>query len=195
VMMLYSEYKFGWDNRQSGYFLSVVNIFRTLATVALLPFAIFIYRRCASPRGSPHGSDNYLDIFLIRLSVGSDIIGFLGYAVSPNGFLFTLCGALASLGAIGLTTSEASLTKHVVPERTGELFGCLGLLQAMARIVGPTVANLTYSLTVGWMPEFVFYGVAVCFVAAGVASIFFKPQVELPDREGGQANHHGGHHH
>jgi hypothetical protein len=41
----------------------------------------------------------------------------------------------------------------------------------MARIVAPTVANLTYSRTVDSVPQLVFLGIAACFFAAGVASV------------------------
>jgi len=45
----------------------------------------------------------------------------------------------------------------------------------MARIVAPTVANLTYSRTVDSVPQLVFLGIAACFFAAGVASVFARP--------------------
>src|SRR5262249_1632418 len=45
VMMLYSEFRFGWGNKESGFFLSPVNVFRPLAPVAVLPLIIYIPRR------------------------------------------------------------------------------------------------------------------------------------------------------
>jgi hypothetical protein len=150
VMMLYSEFRFAWGNKESGIFLSTVNIFRTLATVLVLPLLITISRRSFEFKRSyvrqPHGhgppDDNVssidsLDIFLLRASIVSDTIGYVGYALAPTGALFTLSGAIASLGAIGLATSEACMTKLLPAAQTGELLGALGLLQALARIVAP----------------------------------------------------------
>ena len=114
-------------------------------------------------------------MFLIRISILSDIIGYVGYAIAPTGTLFTLSGAVAALGAIGLATSEASMTKIVGSEQTGELLGALAFLQAMARIIAPTVTGLVYSRTVSSTPALVFWGVAICFAVAGVATFWAKP--------------------
>ena len=114
-------------------------------------------------------------MFLIRISILSDIAGYVGYATAPTGTLFTLSGAVASLGAIGLSTSEASMTKILGSEQTGELLGALAFLQAMARIIAPTVTSLIYSRTVSSAPALVFWGVAVCFAAAGIVTFWAKP--------------------
>ena len=99
----------------------------------------------------------------------------MGYAFAPTGALFILSGIVASLGAIGLATSEASMTKLVDSSQIGELLGALGFLQAVARIIAPTIASLTYSWTVASMPQLVFIGIAVCFVAAFVVSFLARP--------------------
>ena len=205
VMMLYSEFRFGWGNKESGVFLSTVNIFRTLATVVVLPLTIKISRRyfgaksnygdhgghggghghgstaptddsadCCSPESAETGVIEPLDLFLLRASILSDAIGYIGYALAPTGFLFTLSGAIASLGAIGLATSEASMTKLLPTSQTGELLGALGFLQAMARIVTPTVASLVYSWTTKSFPQLVFWGIAVMFVVAGAITYLVK---------------------
>ncbi|KAF9639309.1 Major facilitator superfamily domain general substrate transporter [Lasiodiplodia theobromae] len=119
-----------------------------------------------------------LDRTLIVTAILFDIFGYLGYAASPNGILFTLCGAAAAFGAVGLSTSEAALTKIVAPSssssagtspsqartaramreeamagggsssRVGELMAGLGLLQSVVRIVAPAVVNAVYGATV-----------------------------------------------
>lgn len=155
-----------------------------MATVLVLPLAIRFLKRYFKParQSTPSkcncpetGSFDGLDVFLIRISILSDIVGYVGYAIAPTGALFTLSGAVAALGAIGLATSEASMTKIVGTEQTGELLGALGFLQAMARIIAPTVASLTYSRTVSSTPALVFWGVAICFAAAGTATFWVEP--------------------
>ena len=121
------------------------------------------------------GSFDRLDVFLIRVSILSDVVGYVGYAIAPTGTLFTLSGALAALGAIGIATSEASMTKMVGSEQRGELLGALAFLQAMARIIAPTVASLTYSRTVSSAPALVFWGVAICFAVAGIVTFWAEP--------------------
>ena len=146
----------------------------------VLPLAIRFLRPIFSPnpnRGNQAGTGfDLLDLALLRISILSDIIGFIGYALSPTGFLFTLSGVIAALGAIGLAISEASMTKLVGARNTGELLGALGLLQAIARIVAPTVANLTYSWTVARAPQLVFWGIAGCFATAGILTAWARPR-------------------
>ncbi|KAL8979948.1 MAG: hypothetical protein Q9177_006007 [Variospora cf. flavescens] len=177
VMLLYSEYTFGWGNKESGIFLSVVNLFRAIASMVVLPLAIRWLRPLYSSQGR-HGGFDRLDLLLMRTSILSDIVGYVGYAIAPNGVLFTVSGVVAAFGAIGLATSEASMTKLVGGARTGELLGALGFLQAMARIVAPTVANLVYSWTVARVPQLVFWGVAACFTAAGLATFWARPNAD-----------------
>jgi len=55
------------------------------------------------------------------MSIWTDIVGFVCYAISLNGILFTTFSALTAFGAIGLSTTEATLTKHVGSDRAGEL--------------------------------------------------------------------------
>jgi MFS family permease len=191
IMMLYSEFRFGWGNQESGIFLSTVNIFRTLATVVVLPLIIHITRRSFNSSHQLSGLNTHsahshssseqsaghlesLDIFLLRASIISDTISYIGYAISPTGALFTLSGVVAGLGAIGLATSEASMTKLLPASQTGELLGALGFLQGLARIVAPTVASLTYSWTAESMPQLVFWGIAMCFAAAGALTWAMK---------------------
>ena len=150
----------------------------------VLPLAIRFLKRYFNPTrqsaSSKHdcsetGSFDRLDVFLIRISILSDIVGYVGYALAPTGTLFTLSGAVAALGAIGLSTSEASMTKIVGSEQTGELLGALAFLQAMTRIIAPTVTSLIYSRTVSSTPALVFWGVALCFAAAGIATFWAEP--------------------
>ncbi|KAL6720627.1 hypothetical protein ACLMJK_002552 [Lecanora helva] len=189
VMLLYSEYTFEWGNKESGIFLSTVNFFRTIATMIVLPLAVRLLRRywfrLPIISGGLNSGFDLLDLFLIRVSILSDVIGYAGYATASTGVIFTMSGAVAALGAIGLATSEASMTKLVGSTRTGELLGALGFLQAIARIVAPTIANLLYSWTIGSAPQLVFWGIAACFVAAGIVTFWAKPEAEglVRDRE------------
>ncbi|KAK7702711.1 hypothetical protein SLS57_011262 [Botryosphaeria dothidea] len=118
VLMLYSEFVFGWGNMESGTFLSMVNFCRAVSTAAVLPYAVK-FSRYFTPRYAPGKEDpeeptlDTLDVFLLRVSIVSDVIGYIGYALAPTGPLFTTSGAVAALGAIGLATSEASMTKLV----------------------------------------------------------------------------------
>lgn len=183
VLMLYSEFVFGWGNMESGTFLSMVNFCRAVSTAAVLPYAVK-FSRYFTPRYAPGKEDpeeptlDTLDVFLLRVSIVSDVIGYIGYALAPTGPLFTTSGAVAALGAIGLATSEASMTKLVGHAQTGELLGALGFLQSLARVVAPSVVNAVYSWTADSAPMLVFWGIAACFGVAGVLTFLARVNVD-----------------
>ncbi|KAK8256826.1 major facilitator superfamily domain-containing protein [Phyllosticta capitalensis] len=133
-----------------------------------------LYNPCPGP--------DALDRHLILTALLFDIFGFSGYALSPNGVLFTLCGALAAFGAIGLSTTEAALTKHVATHRVGLLMGGLGVLQAIVRIIAPAAVNAVYSWSVAWWPGLAFLVVAA-MLGIGVALTAGAMRV-LDKREG-----------
>ncbi|KAK7558985.1 major facilitator superfamily domain-containing protein, partial [Phyllosticta paracitricarpa] len=186
VLILYPQMVFKWGNLENNYFMSVINAFRAaLASPAPLPDDVADTAATATtttpppPSGpndlvppqnlyNPCPGPDALDRHLILTALLFDIFGYSGYALSPNGVLFTLCGALAAFGAIGLSTTEAALTKHVARHRVGLLMGGLGVLQAVVRIVAPAAVNAVYAWSVAWWPGLAFLVVAA-LLGFGVA--------------------------
>ncbi|KAF2144532.1 uncharacterized protein K452DRAFT_143399 [Aplosporella prunicola CBS 121167] len=119
-----------------------------------------------SPALPPHPDP--LDRTLLLTALVTDALGYTGYALAPSGAVFTLSGALAAFGAVGTSTTEVALTKHVARARVGELMGGLGVLQAATRIVAPAVVNVVYAATVEAAPEVAFLGVAGALVLGAV---------------------------
>ncbi|KAI9822974.1 MAG: hypothetical protein M1826_000307 [Phylliscum demangeonii] len=185
IIVLYGEFMFGWGNFESSVFMSVVSTSRVSALLILLP----LINRLCRPRPDPArprrpGSDR-LDLIIIRVAVAFDTLGYLGYALALKGKVFMLSGAIAAIGGIGSPTLQSGLTKHVAPDRTGQILGAVGLLHALARVVSPTALNLIYSLTVGKATPTVFFLLTGTFCLAFVLSWFIKPHVSLdgPDRD------------
>lgn len=175
IFLAYSsaQYIFNWDEMASGMFISIVNVFRTFATIVVLPLLVRWIRK---PQAWPFRGSHDADLLLIRVAIFSDVIGYLGYSLAPSGILFTISGAIAAMGSIGLASTEASLTKQVDARRTGELMGALSLLQSLSRVVAPTVINLTYTWTVKVFPSIVFLGVSGLFIVmSGVSMLIEAP--------------------
>jgi hypothetical protein len=81
---------------------------------------------------------------------------------------------------MGSPTLQAALTKHVPPDRTGQLLGAIGLLHALARVVAPVVFNTIYAKTVvTGMPQFVFFCLAGTWTAAFLLSWVIRPHGEF----------------
>ena len=175
VVVIYSNYMFGWGNFESSIFVSIVNICRVTCLLVVLPT---ITRLIRGPSGSyptrNSGSDN-LDLGIIRTAIVFDMMGYVGFATARTGSLLILSGAIAAIGGMGPPTLQSALTKHVPPERTGQLLGAVGLLHALGRVVAPTVFNLIYSLTVGKFTQTVFVCLGATFGVAFILSWFIKP--------------------
>ena len=176
VVIIYSEYILRWGNFETNVFVSIVNIFRVSVLLLLLPLIsrVFKSRKARTSMQQNSGSDT-LDLFIIRVAVFFDFVGYIGYATAKTGPLFILSGTIASIGGMGPPTLSAALTKHVPQDRTGEVLGAMGLLHALARVVAPTIFNLIYSLTVASMPQTVFICLSAVFGAAFVLSWFIRP--------------------
>ncbi|PCH08044.1 Major facilitator superfamily domain, general substrate transporter [Penicillium occitanis (nom. inval.)] len=180
IIILYAEYVFGWGNYESSVFISVVNGGRVITLLVILPGITRLIRGPTRGNQVNSGSD-WLDISLIRLAIFIDLLGYIGYAVSKTGGIFTLSALVASIGGIGPPSLQSSLTKHVPPSQTGRILGAMGLLHALARVVSPVIFNGIYSVTVGTFTQAVFVCLASVFGLAAFLSWFIIPNVHLPE--------------
>lgn len=179
VVIIYSEYMFGWGNLESSVFVSIVNVCRVTILLVVLPLVIRLVRgRTGSTPQRNSGSDG-LDLAIIRTAIAFDMLGYIGYATARTGSLLIVSGAVAAVGGMGSPTLQSALTKHVPPDRTGQLLGAMGLLHALARIVGPTIFNLIYAATVGKFSQTVFVCLAATFGIAFTMSWFIRPHGTL----------------
>ena len=171
VIIIYSEFMFGWGNFESSIFVSIVNICRVTVLMALLPLFSRVLRGPAHKiRNRDQSGSDSADLLIIRTAIFFDMLGYIGYATVRVGPLFILSGALASIGGMGSPTLSSAMTKHVPPDRVGQMLGAMGLLHALARVVAPTVFNAIYSVTVGKFTQTVFVCLAGTFGFAFVLS-------------------------
>lgn len=175
VVIIYSNYQFGWGSFESGVFLSIVNTCRVVCLIIVLPLITrFVRGKASSIRHRSSGSDTF-DLTVIRVAVFFDTLGYLGFTLARTGPLLILSGSVASIGGMGSPTLQSALTKHVPADRTGQLLGASGLLHALARVVAPTIFNAIYSATVGKFTQTVFVCLTSTFALAFVLSWFIKP--------------------
>lgn len=175
VILIYCEFKFGWDAVKSSIFLSAVNMCRVSALVVGLPLLTRWVRGPVEEQSSGQRGADRLDINIVRFAILFDLLGYVGYATVQTGGLMILAGMIAALGGIGSPTLQSALTKHIPSDRTGQMLGATGLLHALSRVVAPTIFNLIYSQTVGIFPQTVFVCLASVFILASIMSWFLKP--------------------
>ena len=164
VIIIYTNYMFGWKSFESGRFLSIVNASRVFGLVVVMPILTRLVRGKPDKQNPVKntGSDTF-DLSIIRFSVFVDTLGYLGYTLARTGPMMILSGVVAALGGMGAPTLQSSLTKHVPSDQTGQLLGASGLLHALARVVAPTVFNAIYAATVGKFTQTVFVCLAATF--------------------------------
>lgn len=187
VVLLYSNYVFGWQTWEQSKFTSIVNSCRVSCLLVILPTITHFYRkhqeksksrRVLPEPDTPHGTDNF-ELSVIRTAIFADAIGFLGYGAAPTGQLFTLSGAITSIGGTASPTMQAALTKHVPKENVGQLLGAMGLLHSLGRAIGPFVFTGIYAATVSVFPQAYFVVLAAFFGVAWIVSWFVKPGGEF----------------
>lgn len=174
VVIIYTNYQFGWKTFESSRFMTIVNSCRVLCLIVVLPTLTRLIRGKTDPHKKNTGSDLF-DLTVIRLAVLFDTLGYLGYSLARQEGVFILSGVVAAAGGIGSPTLQSALTKHVPADATGQLLGASGLLHALARVVAPTVFNAIYSATVGKFTQTVFVCLCATFGLAFIISLFIRP--------------------
>jgi hypothetical protein len=175
VVIIYTNFMFGWRTFESARFMSIVNSCRVVALLVVLPLLTrYVRRRKGFPSQKNSGSDLF-DLSIIRAAIVFDTLGYLGYTLSRTGNMMILSGCIAALGGIASPTLQSAMTKHVPPEQTGQLLGASGLLHALSRVVAPTLFNGIYAATVGSFTQTVFVCLTATFGLAFVISWLVKP--------------------
>lgn len=188
VVLYYSELELGWEDFETNIFVSITSTSRVAVLMVVLPLLNYLVRSRRRNRVRREsgiellernsGSDN-LDLYIIRVGLVFELLGFAGYASARTSALFVMSGVFASIGGITQPTLQSALTKHVPQDRTGQLLGAIGLLHALARVVCPTVFSLIYASTVDSIPQLVFMLLSGFFGLAFLCSCFVKPHSEF----------------
>lgn len=179
VVIIYTNFMFGWKTFESSRFMSIVNSCRVVALLIVMPLLTkWVRRRKGFPSQKNSGSDLF-DLSIIRAAIVFDTLGYLGYTLARTGNMMILSGCIAALGGIASPTLQSAMTKHVPPEQTGQLLGASGLLHALSRVVAPTLFNGIYAATVGSFTQTVFVCLTATFALAFVISWLVKPHGKL----------------
>ncbi|KAF4472637.1 tetracycline-efflux transporter [Fusarium albosuccineum] len=200
VILLYCESTFHWGNLESSKFVSALSLIRVVVLLGIYPLINYFGRvRPAARRRRESGvaavekitgADN-LDVWVLRLALMSDVLGSVGYIVSRSEGFFVASGMVTAMGGLGSATSQAIISKHVPSERVGQLLGAIGMLHALARVLGPVLFNGLYAITVGFYPQAIFVLLTSIFGAGLLASFLIRPHVvweDEPEEERGPLN-------
>ncbi|KAF9767534.1 hypothetical protein IL306_015285 [Fusarium sp. DS 682] len=158
VIILYCGRTFHWDIVEKSEFISLLSLVRVVVLMGIFPVINYFGRiRPAARRRRESGVDaveknrgaDELDVLILRVALTSDVIGSLGYVFARSSRVFVASGVVTAVGGLGSATGQAMITKHVPSERVGQLLGAIGMMHALARVLGPVLFNGVYALTVG----------------------------------------------
>ncbi|POR37204.1 Nitrilase and fragile histidine triad fusion protein NitFhit [Tolypocladium paradoxum] len=195
VLMLYSGYKFGWGTLETSRFVSALSMVRVVVLMGIFPIVNYFGRvRPAARRRKLSGvkpddknsGADHLDTWILRIALVSEILGCLGYVFARSEALFFGSGMMTALGGLGSATTQATVTKHVPQERVGQILGAIGMLHALARVVGPVVFNGIYAATVETFPQAIFVALGSLFVIAFLSSFVIKSHIHWEEDPQGE---------
>lgn len=184
VLMVYAESTYNWGNLETSKFVSALSGVRVFVLMGVFPIINYFGRiRPAArelrrsgivPADRNSGADR-MDIWILRIALVSDIVGYLGYTVARDPGLFVASGMMTALGGLGSATTQAVVTKHVPSERIGQLLGAIGMLHALTRVIGPFIFNGLYYATVETFPQAIFVLLASLFSCGLLGTLLLKP--------------------
>jgi DHA1 family tetracycline resistance protein-like MFS transporter len=138
TFVLYSTYRYGWDERIVGLTLAGVGICYAIVQGGLVG-------RIVSGIGERSA-------LLTGLFFG--IAGFTIYGLAKTGLVFWIGIPLMSLWGISGPASQGLMTRRVSPSEQGQLQGAIGSLRGIAGLIGPGLFTFSFANSIdprrGW---------------------------------------------
>jgi DHA1 family tetracycline resistance protein-like MFS transporter len=132
VFVLYTEYRYGWNERAVGIALAAVGI--CIAVVS----------------GGMVGP--YVKKFGERLSLTSGlffgVLGFVGFAMAPKGWLFLAAVPFIALWGVAGPAMQSLMSQLVDPSAQGKLQGAINSLRALTGMAGPLLFTQVFSAAI-----------------------------------------------
>jgi MFS transporter, DHA1 family, tetracycline resistance protein len=129
VWMFYTQLKFGWGPSEMGWSLTFVGIMTVIVMGGLTGVVV---PRLGERRAIVAG-------FLLMT------LGFLGYALVPQGWMIYPAIVLGSLGGIANPAVQSVMSKQAGPSSQGELQGAVASLASIAAIISPLFMTQLFS--------------------------------------------------
>jgi DHA1 family tetracycline resistance protein-like MFS transporter len=160
VWVLYTEYRYGWNQRSIGLSLAVVGICAAIVSGGLVgPYVKKFGEKFSLVSGMFYG-----------------VLGFVGFAVAWRGW-----GALAAIPFIALwgvagPAMQSLMSQRVDATSQGKLQGAINSVRALTGMVGPVLFTQVFSATIArdarWqLPGAAYYLAALLLLSAMVLAV------------------------
>ncbi|KAJ3284817.1 hypothetical protein HDU79_007838 [Rhizoclosmatium sp. JEL0117] len=161
--LFYPAKRFGWDSLDVGSFVFFGSFLKITWLVGVLP-------RLMRWIG---GEKVATEVFVLRVGIWFSVMGEIGYALAPNGVVFTGVAVLYSVGSVVAPTVRSLLSTMVSPSHQGRLLGSIQIFESVSALFASVAVSVLYQMTVGSFPQAVFFGMAIVMTVAATTSLLF----------------------
>jgi len=166
VFVLYTTFRYSWDEKTIGVALAVVGIASVFASAVLVgPFVKRFGERRSLFAGLLFGA-----------------VGFALFGWAPKGWIFMAAIPINCLWSLAGPPSQSLMTQRVSPSEQGELQGALGSLRGIAMVIGPGMFSGTFALFIApgkSLPGAPWYLAAFLLVASLVVAWVVAPKADI----------------
>ncbi len=121
VWLYFTQHKFGWGPSETGWSLTFVGIMTVIVMGGLTGYVV--------PK---LGARRAIVIGFLLMT-----IGFLGYALVPQGWMIYPAIVIGAFGGIANPAMQSVMSKQAGPNAQGELQGAVASLASIAAIISP----------------------------------------------------------
>ena len=166
VFVLYTTFRYSWDEKTIGIALAVVGIASVFASAVLVgPFVKQFGERRSLFAGLLFGG-----------------VGFALFGWAPKGWIFMAAIPINCLWSLAGPPSQSLMTQRVSPSEQGELQGALGSLRGIAMVIGPGMFSGTFAIFIApgkSFPGAPWYLAAFLLVASLVVAWVVAPKAGI----------------
>lgn len=150
--VLYTKFRYGWDEKAVGYSLFAVGIGAAIVQGGLA-------RRLIPKFGERRS-------VLAGFVIGA--LAYAGYGLATEGWMIYVVVAIASFGGIAMPACQSLITKTVRADEQGQVQGALTSVNSVANIFGPIIGSAVFAWSIGKTMDPAVPG-AVFFACSGMA--------------------------
>jgi len=132
VFVLYTEYRYGWNERDVGLSLTVVGVFAAAVSGGLVgPYVKRFGERFSLLSGLVWG-----------------VLGFAGFALATRGYLLLASIPFIALWGVAGPAMQSLMSRRVDPTSQGKLQGAINSLRGLTGMIGPLIFTQVFAAAI-----------------------------------------------
>ncbi|XP_030848584.1 proton-coupled folate transporter-like [Strongylocentrotus purpuratus] len=114
------------------------------------------------------------DLSIAQVGIWSSLIGLTFTAFGDSSFVLFIAATLGSFRFLTSPSMRSSLSKLTNENEQGAIMACAGCVESLGNLIGPSLFNLIYSLTLDYFRGLVFLVMAALYVPISVLVTFYQ---------------------